>query len=137
MAEKEIKLLPACHANAEKLDMIWVCSGAANVGKIGHEVGIKLTNEDYGRLCCVTALGADSKVHLEIAKNAKRNIVINGCANHCASKVIEKHGFKIDHEFDISKFLKKTATSDYYEADVEQIAEHIIKEAKMQKHKDI
>jgi len=37
--EKLPRFLPSCHKEAEKLDIIFTCSGAASVGKIGHEVG--------------------------------------------------------------------------------------------------
>ena len=67
---------------------------------------------------------------MEIAEKAMKNIVINGCGNRCASKVLEKAGKRIDYEIDISKYLQKVSTLDIYEADVKKIAEVVIKEAK-------
>ncbi len=131
--EGKFKLLPPCHPNAEKMTMIWVCGGAANVGKIGHEVGVKLTREGYGRLCCVTAIAAGSQAHVDIARNAKKNVVINGCDNRCASRILEKIGAKIDYEVDISKFLKKMPTLDFYEGDVTEISRYIINNAHLRK----
>lgn len=125
------KILPLCYKVAEHENVVWVCDGAANVGQIGHAVGVLLTNLDKARMCCTTAVGASSKPHLEIAEKAKRNIVINGCGNRCASKVLEKAGKRIDYEIDISKYLQKVPTLDIYEADVKKIAEAVIKEAKL------
>jgi uncharacterized metal-binding protein len=82
-------------------------------------------------MCCTTAVAAGSKPHLEIAEKAMKNIVINGCGNRCASKVLEKAGKRIDYEIDISKYLQKVPTLDIYEADVKKIAEVVIKEAKL------
>jgi uncharacterized metal-binding protein len=45
-----------------------------------------------------------------------KNIVINGCGNRCASKVLEKADKRIDYEIDISKYLQKVPTLDIYEA---------------------
>jgi len=125
------KLLHPCHEVAERENMVWVCDGAANVGQIGHEVGVLLTNMGKARMCCTTALAAGSKPHLDIAGRAKMNIVVNGCGNWCASKVLEKTGKRIDYEIDISKYLRKIPTLDIYEADVEKIAQIIIDEAKL------
>ncbi|MGB9683310.1 MAG: putative zinc-binding protein [Candidatus Bathyarchaeales archaeon] len=125
------KILPLCYKVAEHENVIWVCDGAANVDQIGHAVGVLLTNLDKARMCCTTAVAADSKPHLEIAEKAKRNIVINGCGNRCASKVLEKAGKRIDYEIDISKYLQKVPTLDIYQADVKKIAEVVIKEAKL------
>jgi len=125
------KILPLCYKVAEHANVIWVCDGAANVGQIGHAVGVLLTNLDKARMCCTTAVAAGSKPHLEIAEKAMKNIVINGCGNRCASKVLEKAGKRIDYEIDISKYLQKVPTLDIYEADVKKIAKIIMEEAKL------
>jgi uncharacterized metal-binding protein len=125
------KILPLCYKVAEHENVIWVCDGAANVGQIGHAVGVLLTNLDKARMCCTTAVAAGSKPHLEIAEKAKKNIVINGCGNRCASKVMEKAGKRIDYEIDISKYLQKVPTLDIYQADVKKITQIVINEAKL------
>ncbi len=127
MSDKKGRILKPCTLVAEKERMIWVCDGAANVGQVGHRVGVLLTNLGKGRLCCITAIAAGSKSHIEIAKKAKMNIAINGCANMCVSKVLREHGARIDLEIDISKYLKKVPTLDIYEGDVKKIADEIIK----------
>jgi len=123
------KILPLCYKVAEHENIVWVCDGAANVGQIGHEVGVLLTNMDKARMCCTTAVAAGSKPHLEIAGRSKKNIVIDGCGNHCASKVLEKAGVKIGYAVEISKYLQKVPTLDIYQADVKRIAEIVTKEA--------
>jgi len=98
---KEPRILELCHKVAEHENMIWLCDGAANVGQVGHEIGVALTNLGKGRMCCTTAVAAGSKPHLEIAERAKKNIVINGCANRCASKIFERAEKRIDYEIEI------------------------------------
>jgi uncharacterized metal-binding protein len=129
--KKGLKILESCYKSAEHENVVWVCDGAANVGQIGHAVGVLLTNLDKARMCCTTAVAASSKPHLEIAEKAKKNIVINGCSNRCASKVMEKAGRRIDYEIDISKYLQKVPTLDIYEADVKKIAKIVMEEAKL------
>ena len=125
------KILPLCYKVAEHENVMWVCDGAANVGQIGHVVGVLLTNLDKARMCCTTAVAANSKPHLDIAEKAKKNIVINGCGNRCASKVMERAGKRIDYEIDISKYLQKVPTLDIYQADVKKIAQIVIDGAKL------
>ncbi len=47
---------------------------------------------DKARICCTVAVAAGSKLHLDIAEKAKKNIFINGCENRRTSKVLEKAG---------------------------------------------
>jgi len=127
----EPKILPLCYKVAEHENVVWVCDGAANVGQVGHAVGVLLTNMDKARMCCTTAVAADSKPHLDIAEKAQKNIVINGCGNRCASKVLEKAGKRIDYEIDISKYLQKVPTLDIYQGDVKKITEIVIEKANL------
>jgi uncharacterized metal-binding protein len=69
-------------------------------------------------------------VHVDIARRAKSLIVINGCANRCASKVLERLGIPYAYEIVIAKEgVEKVPTLDFDEADVQRIAEKIAKEA--------
>jgi len=122
--------LPICAKEAENLNIILTCDGAASVGQVGHQVAVELTKSNEGaRMCCLTAVAAESKPHVDIARRAKKLIVINGCANRCASKVLEKMGIPYDYETVIAEEgVKKVPTLDFDMADVKRIAEKIAKE---------
>ncbi|WP_435371994.1 putative zinc-binding protein [Thermococcus alcaliphilus] len=122
--EKLPKFLPSCHKEAENLDIIFTCSGAASVGKIGHEVGVLLTNAGQNaRLCCTTAVAAGSEMHLNIGRRAKKVIVIDGCPMKCATKVMEKAGIKTNHSFTVTDFgIAKQPTLDISDEDVLKVA---------------
>lgn len=133
MPKENWKILPKCHQSAENLDIILVCDGSASVGQVGHEVGVKLTNTmpEQARMCCLSAIAAGSKPHIEIAQKAKRLIVINGCANKCASKIIEQKGIKANFEYTISeKDVEKVPTLDFDQEDADRITDEIVKEIK-------
>lgn len=71
--EAPIRMLPLCTKEAENLDIILACDGAASVGQVGHQVAVELTNTNKAaRMCCITAVAAESKVHLDIARRAHR-----------------------------------------------------------------
>lgn len=127
---EEFRRLPLCAVDAEKLDIIFPCDGAASVGQVGNRVAINLTNAGgSARMCCTTAVGAGSEQHVGIGKRARRVIVINGCANRCASKIMEQRGIEVDHEYVIAKMdVTKKPTLDFSEADVERISAQIAQE---------
>lgn len=125
-----IRMLPLCAKEAENLDIILACDGAASVGQVGHQVAVKLTNTKEGaRMCCITAVAAESKPHVDIAKRARKLIAINGCANRCASKVLQRLNIPYDYETVIAQEgVKKEPTLDFDMADVKRITEKITKE---------
>jgi len=129
--EAPITMLPLCTKEAENLDIILACDGAASVGQIGHQVAVELTNSNEGaRMCCITAIAAESKPHVGIAQRARKLIVINGCANRCVSKVLERLGIPYDYEIVIAKEgVNKVPTLDFDMDDVKRIAKKIAKEA--------
>ncbi len=131
--EKLPKFLPSCHKEAENLDIIFTCSGAASVGKIGHEVGVLLTNAGQSaRLCCTTAVAAGSKMHLDIGHRARKVIVIDGCPMKCATKVMEKAGIKVDHSFTVTDFgIAKQPTLDISDEEVLKVALEIAEKVGM------
>lgn len=127
---EEFRRLPVCVVDAEKLDIIFACDGAASVGQVGNQVGIELTNAGgSARMCCTVAVGAGSEQHVGIGKRAQRVIVINGCANRCASKIMEQRGVNVEHEYVIAKMgVTKRPTLDFDEADAKRIAHQIAQE---------
>jgi uncharacterized metal-binding protein len=129
--ESPYKILPLCAKEAENLAIILACDGAASVGQVGHQVAVELTNShETARMCCITAVAAESKVHVDIARRAKKLIVINGCANRCASKVLERLNIPYGYEIVIAKEgVEKVSTLDFDPADVQRIAEKIAREA--------
>jgi uncharacterized metal-binding protein len=97
------------------------------VGQVANYVAIDLTNRNIGaRMCCTAAIGAGSETHINIAKRARKTIVINGCASRCVSKIFEKLGIKIDFEFVIQDMgVKKIPTLDIDNEEAKRIADEI------------
>lgn len=138
MNKEKYDLLPSCSKEANNLDIILACDGASTVGQIGHEVAVRLTKNGNGaRMCCITAVGAGSKTHIDIAKNARKLILINGCAMECASKILKNLGIEPDYEITIAKEgINKIPSLDFDDEDVERITQKIIKDLKDVKGKN-
>jgi uncharacterized metal-binding protein len=124
----QVKLLPICHKEADNLNILLVCGGAANVGLAGYLAAVELTKEGKARMCCITPVGAGSETYIDIARRAKKLVVINGCQNQCASRVLEQAGVKPDHVIVVSEVIKKIPTFDINEEDV-QLVKRKIEEA--------
>jgi len=131
MPKENWQKLPMCHKEADNLDIILTCDGAASVGQVGHEVAVKLTRarSDSARMCCLSAIAAGSKPHVEIAQKAKRLIAINGCGNKCTSKILQNLGITPTFEYTmVEQAVEKVPTLDFDSEDVERIAQQIAKE---------
>jgi uncharacterized metal-binding protein len=134
---KNWNLLPSCGKEAENLYIIFACYGAASVGQVGNEVAKDLTNRGVGaRMCCTSAVGAGSEAHVNIGKKAKKVIVINGCSNKCASKIMEQRGVKVDYEYTIAELgVQKVPTLDIDDEAVARVAEKIAEETGLNNNK--
>jgi len=76
----------------EKNRVIYACSGASNVGEISDHIARKLRDENYGKMSCLSGIGADLSGYVETARGADECLVIDGCPVQCGRKIFEKHG---------------------------------------------
>jgi uncharacterized metal-binding protein len=125
------QLLPHCATHAKDLIIVATCDGASSTGQIGNEVARRLskTYPDTVRMCCLSAVAAGSKTHVDIFKNAKAVIAINGCQMACASNVLRQKGINPTYEITVAKEgINKLPSLDYTDEEVEKIADKIVKE---------
>ncbi|MGB9700877.1 MAG: putative zinc-binding protein [Thermodesulfobacteriota bacterium] len=88
---------------------LFVCFGVMSsagtlTGVAALEAMKKLDPKKTG-LFCTSALAVDVPKHKKTTQAAKRIIAVDGCANRCASKIIEKSGFKVDRSLNLDKDL--------------------------------
>jgi len=86
----------ACACSEGKTTLIFACSGAANTGLLADQVARRLRADKVGAMTCLAAIGADLSGYMTSARDADRNIVIDGCPVACGKKILEAHG--IPHE---------------------------------------
>ena len=88
---------------------LFVCFGAMSsagtlTGVAVLEAMKKLDPKKTG-IFCSSALAVNVPKHKKTTQAAKRIIAIDGCANRCTSKIIEKAGFKVDRALNLVKDL--------------------------------
>lgn len=114
----------SCGGNCET-NLIYACSGAANTGHLADQVMRSLNRDKVGASTCMAAMGANLSGFLASAREATRNIVLDGCKVSCGKKIFEKHGIPHHHfimtDFGVEKG-KTPVTGDLIETVTGQIA---------------
>lgn len=109
-------------------NLVYACSGAANTGLLADQVMRTLNRDGVADSTCLAAMGADLSGFLESARNATRNIVIDGCKVACGKRIFEKNGIAFQHyvmtDFGVEKGKTKI-TGDLIESVAEEIAKKV------------
>ena len=74
--------------------MILACSGASNLGQLSNQAAVELTQEGFGKMFCLAALGAHLQNFVRSAQNASHLIAVDGCPVGCARHVLEHVGVR-------------------------------------------
>jgi len=93
-----------------KATLLYACSGAANTGYLADQVARLLARQGAGDMTCLVSMGANQPKFLQAARDAHKNIVIDGCSIACGKKIFETLGIPFEHfvttDFGVEK--KKT-----------------------------
>jgi uncharacterized metal-binding protein len=93
-----------------KATLLYACSGAANTGYLADQVARLLTRQGAGEMTCLVSMGANQPKFLQAARDAQKNVVIDGCPIACGKKIFESLGIPCEHhtttDFGVEK--KKT-----------------------------
>ncbi len=116
--------MPCSCGNDGETNLIYACSGAANTGLLADQVMRALNRDKVGASTCLAAMGADLSGFIQSARNATRNIVLDGCKVSCGKKIFEKNGLPFRHfimtDYDVEKG-KTAITGDLIETVAERI----------------
>ena len=108
-----------CSCGSMKYNLVFSCSGAADVGAIADQTARNLSKEKTASMCCAAALGAEISEILDIARNAERILVIDGCPKDCAKIILEKAGFTNVKHLQLETLGMKKSESPFTENRVE------------------
>lgn len=81
-----------CRNDAEKIVLLYACSGGANVAEASDRACRQLMSEGLGSMFCLAGLGAGIANMVPQARDADLNVVIDGCPMDCARKTFNKLG---------------------------------------------
>ncbi len=83
---------PQCTcSSAPKL--IFPCSGASDVGGLTDRAARQMTLDQTGKMYCLAGIGGRVNTILETTRVAGKILVIDGCPQECARKMLEQAAF--------------------------------------------
>lgn len=104
--------------------LIFTCAGAAYSGQVSNQAGVKVAQAGTGNLFCTAAIGAAIPDKLERARKAGRRVVVDGCDEHCARKIIEGADLTVDLHVDVTAHgVEKSPAEPRMALDAKRIAE--------------
>ena len=72
--------------------LIFACSGAADVGAISDQAARKLTKEGVGKMFCLAGVGGRVLGIMKTTEAADKILAIDGCPLDCAKHCLEQAG---------------------------------------------
>ena len=79
-------------------ELIFACSGAADVGEVSDLAARKLASGGTGKMFCLAGIGGRVSGIMETTRVATAILAIDGCPLDCARKTLEQAGFaKFEH----------------------------------------
>ena len=115
---------------------IFCCFGC--MSSVGTLTGVavleayKRLDKEKNGLFCTSAIAVGVPKHRKTTERAKRIIVVDGCYNKCATKILKKAGFKVDKTLNLLLDLKIPKIGpfkpfDFKEEDLEKTVAEIIR----------
>lgn len=120
-----------------KIGLVACASNSSNTGRLASLVSIELLKEigDIAGICSVPAIAVKAPRHINLVKSIPTLVVIDGCHNECAKKILGNVGVTpsiyINLEYDLG-FKKEGpfTTLDYKESDVKAVFSFILEKIK-------
>ena len=77
--------------------MILACSGGSNVGQLGNQAAVELTQEGVGKLFCLAGVGGRLSGFVQSARDVENLVVIDGCPIGCAKAILKNENIQATH----------------------------------------
>lgn len=83
--------------------LVFVCSGAADVGELTDRAARQMTRDGLAAMSCVASIGARDEDIMFNAALADSVLLIDGCPKSCARRTFEHAGIHRFVHFDLSE----------------------------------
>jgi len=111
------------HECAGADQLIFACSGAADVGEISDRAARKLTRGGLGKMFCLAGIGGRVQGILDKTRAASRIVAIDGCSLDCTKKTLEQAGFRKFEHVRVTDLGMEKGQSPATERNIEIVAE--------------
>ena len=83
---------PACTCRCGPT-LIFACSGSADVGELTDRAARRLSRDKTAWMYCIAAIGGGVDEYITNTRAASRILLLDGCEQHCAKRIMEQAGF--------------------------------------------
>lgn len=102
--------------------MILACAGGSNVGQLSNQAAVELTQEGFGKLFCLAAIGARLSGFVQSARHIPHLVVIDGCEVACARKILEQAEVPVQSYLVLTELgIQKNMNPRLRKEDIEQV----------------
>lgn len=106
--------------------LFFTCAGAAHSGQVANRAGLSLMRARRGNLFCISAVAAGIPDLTDRARRAGMRVVIDGCQNHCARKIMENAGLPVDVHVDVTHLgIEKQPAHPHLLLHTKRVADHV------------
>lgn len=102
--------------------LIFPCSGAADVGEISDRAARLMTAQGHGKMFCLAGIGGSVSGIVASAKGADQLLVIDGCNLDCAKKSLEEKGIQNFSHFRVTDLGIEKSKSPATDQRIAQVA---------------
>lgn len=111
----------------KSINLVFVCSGAADVGELTDRAARKIRQDGLGTMSCLASIGArDSDITFN-AEIADRVLLIDGCPKACARRTLAEAGLSRFIHFDLSEEGLKKGRSPVTAENIQRVVDHAAK----------
>jgi len=109
------------------INLVFVCSGAADVGELTDRAARQIRQEGLGTMSCLASIGArDSDITFN-AEIADRVLLIDGCPKACARRTFAEAGLSHFTHFDLSEAGLRKGRSPVTAENIQHVVDHAAK----------
>ena len=114
------KSFPQCCGGTE---LIFACSGAADVGEIADQAARKMTKNGAGKMFCLAGVGGRIGGIMKTTESASKILAIDGCELDCAKELLKQAGFTGFEHLRITDLGMQKGKTDVTDQNIAKIAQ--------------
>lgn len=101
--------------------LVFVCSGAADVGELTDRAARQLHREGCAAMSCLAGIGARDADMMFNTDVADRVLVIDGCPTECASRTFREAGITKFSQFNLAEIGLRKGASPVTEQNIRRV----------------
>jgi uncharacterized metal-binding protein len=108
---------------ARALPVLYACSGCSSAGELADHVARELDRAGLVEMASLAGIGAQEPQQLLRARSRFPVVAVDGCANACARRCLERNGIEPSRHFVLARYGVRKRARDRFNA---QEAEHAL-----------